>query len=200
MHVERTLDPAVLRWVGADVSGAGLGDDGDRHWRDEPEFAGVADVLEGVAVSGGTILVRVSAGEHWRRVAPVVDAGLRARVAELAVGRTNWLGESVGAPSVVAYDLAAVQQVVDRAAGAVAASHGGELVVTSGNEGVVSISLRGACDGCGDAPATIFGLIEPAVRSAFPELHSVVVASAGPPEAPVAVTLSRARNSGTACH
>lgn len=85
-HVERTADPAVMRWRCTAPSLAALAEGARRP--DDPEWAGFGDAL--VEVRAGTIEVRLLAAERWAELAQpmhtaMLDA-LRHRAAWLFTG------------------------------------------------------------------------------------------------------------------
>lgn len=54
-------------------------------------------------------------------------------------------------------------------------SHGGDVIVHSFHEGIVSIRLKGACEGCSAQEITLrFGL-ERTLRRAIPEVKKVIL-------------------------
>ncbi|MFN8022762.1 MAG: hypothetical protein U0Q03_14640 [Acidimicrobiales bacterium] len=88
LHVERTDDPAVLRWV---VHHSGVAEAGDGACRPGAASALGAltvtgDVVE-VCVLDGHVLVRAASPERWSSLAPQVH---RAVATDLAAG-ADWL-------------------------------------------------------------------------------------------------------------
>ena len=81
----------------------------------------------------------------------------------------------VSATTTGAVSVAAVQRVIDAAAGAVTGAHGGGIHVLSVAEGTVRVQLSGACHGCRLTEDTMRRVVEPAVRRSFPGLEVVVV-------------------------
>lgn len=101
-HVERTADPAVLRWRCSAPSLAAL-PDGPRR-PDDPEWAGFGDAL--VEVRAGTVEVRLPAAEQWAQLAQPMHTAMLDALRR----RAAWLfeGEMVPGemPSVVGCDVA----------------------------------------------------------------------------------------------
>lgn len=90
LHVERTADPAVLRWVVHDQAIADAGD-GPRAVVGDGALAALITggaSLE-VSVRRGDVLVRASDPAAWPRLAPAVHAAIATDVAAGAPWRTT---------------------------------------------------------------------------------------------------------------
>jgi Fe-S cluster biogenesis protein NfuA len=182
MHVERTDDPDVMRWV-VHHPALRLAPPGVRPIADDSRFGPLVDggsVVE-VAMSEGDVLVRAADHDQWRDLAPLVQEALAEALDELdrlAPGgpTSHWLLAAEPArtgsrsPS-----MADVQRIVDRAAGAVLGAHGGSMTVVAVEAPVVRLRAGGACHGCAYSNETLLGRIEPAILSAFPTLVEVVL-------------------------
>lgn len=90
LHVERTADPAVLRWVVHDPAIAAAGD-GPRAVVGDGALAALnADgAALDVSVRRGDVLVRVADPAAWPRLAPAVHAAIAADLATGAPWRTT---------------------------------------------------------------------------------------------------------------
>ncbi|MFI0527669.1 MAG: hypothetical protein ACH37H_16295, partial [Ilumatobacteraceae bacterium] len=124
VHVERTDDPAVLRWVCSSPSLHAVAQ-GQRHppWSRVAALASVAEV----AVVAGALVVRLHDGADWAaEVAAVNDA-----IVDSLRDRAQWLFDPVDVlPAIVGgATTGAVQRVVDSAAGAITGAHGGSITV-----------------------------------------------------------------------
>ena len=53
-------------------------------------------------------------------------------------------------------------------------SDGGEILLRGFRDGVVEVSLRGACEGCPSSGVTLRMGVEARLREEIPEVHSVV--------------------------
>ena len=169
VHVERTDDPAVLRWLCASPSLAAV-PNGLRSppWQQLPGLSQVADLV----VAGDGILVRLHDAADWPRVVGCAHDSIVAALEK----RSDWLfepGEPV-APRATVVTVAEVQRVVDRAAGAIAGAHGGGITVTAIVDDTVRLRLSGACHGCRFTDDTVTRVVAPAVRRVFPQLGLVV--------------------------
>jgi Fe-S cluster biogenesis protein NfuA len=164
LHVERTADAGVLRWV---CHGVDPGPVGPR--RPEPGSAVarlVADgTVTGMWVEGGHVHVRFGRGTAGTDDVGRVDQAVRAALGD----RAAWL-VAPGTPS-----LADLQALVDRGAGALAADHGGRLEVVAVDGRRVVLQAHGACHGCHLSPATVALHVAPAVRERMPGAEVVLV-------------------------
>ena len=172
VHVERTDDPAVLRWVCSEPSLASVAPGRRR----APSDGALGRVTE-ISVADGAVTARLDDAAAWSAIAPDVNAAM----IEALRHRAGWLFDSPALGDVIpsqsalsAPTVAALQRVVDASAGAVAGSHGGGVVVRSVEGGTVTVELTGACHGCRLSHDTMRRLVEPAVHRAFPELLIVV--------------------------
>lgn len=90
LHVERTPDPAVLRWVVHDQAIADAGDGPRAVGGDGALAALIADgAALDVSVRRGDVLVRTSDPAAWPRLAPTVHAAISADIATGAPWRTT---------------------------------------------------------------------------------------------------------------
>lgn len=178
IHVERTTDPAVLRWIPhhrlLDDSPSGS----RRIPPDTPlgHLAGEGSVAD-VTVRGGAVLIRVATPHEWPQLAPRVQAALLDELDALdgsPDGTARWLLEATD-PNGMPPSIAEVQRVVDTAAGSVMALHGGAMRVAAIDGDTVHLRTHGACNGCRQSDDTTIGLISPALREAYPAITSVVV-------------------------
>lgn len=152
-HVERTDDPAVMRWVCTSPS---IGGDGLR--------VAPSGVLAGLGLVAEAGALVVHGPADWA----AVDAEVRAALAE----RAEWLcaGGSPAGPS-----LAAVQRVVAEGVRALTEAHGGGIEVVAVVGDTVQVRLTGACHGCRFTDETLRRMAEPAVRRRYPGLTLSVV-------------------------
>ena len=177
VHVERTGDPALLRWV---CHQPGLGEPGVR-WPGPSDVTPLARLvhdgaLVGVRVLEGDLLVTASCASRWASLAPVVHDAILLELTELP----GWLTkppesfENLSDRQPVPPTIADVQAEVDQAAGVTAASHGGLIEVAEVSDEAVRIVMHGACSGCPGSSATMENLVRQAVNRRWP--HLVVTA------------------------
>lgn len=174
VHVERTDDPAVLRWVCTSPSLADV-PNGPRSlpWQQLPGLSQVAEMV----VADDGILVRLRDAGDWPRVVHCVHDSVVAALQQ----RADWLFDPIEpvAPwaSVVSLPVVTIEEVqrlVDVAAGAITGAHGGGIAVTGIDGETVRLRLSGACHGCRFTDDTVTRVVEPAVRRVFPKLGVVV--------------------------
>jgi NFU1 iron-sulfur cluster scaffold homolog, mitochondrial len=177
LHVERTGDPDVLRWVGH-----------------HPAMLNVAPGLRVPTTSDSTplaqlmrrgaiaeifanrtdLLIRKGVNEPWSTLAAVVREAILEEFAAFPL----WLripAIDSALCAAVEPDLVLVQAVVTEAAGAVAQSHGGSIEVVSIAPTAITVQMHGACSGCSGTDATLSGLVLSAVRNRWPQFDAVLV-------------------------
>ncbi len=155
VHVERTEDPSVLRWVTHDVTFVASAS------VDDPLGAMiVAGDIDDVRTLDGDVFIECRAGWTPQKTAAVHRALL-----------TELEGACEAVPT-----IDAVQRVIDAAVGALASEHGGriEVVDVDIDSGVVEVSLHGACHGCAGAESTLTDGAARAVHQRFGQLATVV--------------------------
>ncbi len=176
IHVERTADPAVLRWVvhhpRLDAAPTGR--------RLVPDRSALGELVANgsivsVSVRHGAVLVTGSDPAMWKALAPMVQAAVLRELDEIDRTTTHWLVEAIHPDPGPPASIAELQYVVDRAAGTVLAGHGGAMSVVAFDGNTVRLRSAGACTGCNQSNDTVVGLISPALRAEFPEVTSVVV-------------------------
>jgi Fe-S cluster biogenesis protein NfuA len=162
-HVERTIDPAVLRWMCTSPSLAAL-PDGPRQ-PEGPEWAAFTDAV--VEVVAGSVEIRLPDAAGWAQHAQPMHLAMLAALRQ----RADWLFDAAGdAAGSSGISVSAIQRIVDGAAGAITGAHGGEITVAGIDAGVVTLRLAGACHGCRFTDDTVQRLVEPAMRRAYPQL------------------------------
>jgi NFU1 iron-sulfur cluster scaffold homolog, mitochondrial len=177
MHVERTGNPLVMRWVCHDPR---LGEPGERRVSpDSPANCGLAALLVSeqivsVSIIAGDLLVHVADIDMWQSVAPLVNSAVAADLGSETI--PIWLTQPTATegsghqPSV-----AQAQHVVDHAAGAIASSHGGRIEVIGVVVDGISVMMHGACHGCSGANVTLTDVVQRAIQNQWPQLVRVSV-------------------------
>ena len=203
IHVERTGDPTVMRWVCHRVD---LGSPGIRcpSNTDESALAGLhhRNEIVGIRTIDGDLLVSAPDTSSWSSLAARVHDAI---VAELTrpTGPANLAPWLTAAPTTLSHamsdamatpTIAEVQAVVDQAAGAVAASHGGRIEVVAVNDTSVHVIMHGACHGCSGANTTLNELVRRAVTGRWPHLTAM---ADEPPARPTLVPVRFARRGAT---
>lgn len=174
MHVERTDDPAVLRWVCHDDALAAATPGPRDVPNDSPLGRLVAKgAISDVVIRRGDVLIRATRADSWAALAPRVRDALGAELDAKDGSLDHWLVVAVGTQ--VLPTVSDVQHVVDRAAGGITALHGGAMSVIAVEPGLVRLRATGACDGCSQSDDTTLAIIAPAVRAEYPELTEILV-------------------------
>jgi NFU1 iron-sulfur cluster scaffold homolog, mitochondrial len=192
LHVERTGDPDVLRWVGHHPEML--------HAAPGPRVPAQSDtsplaqlmhrgVVTEVFANQHDLLIRKGVNEQWNTLAPILREAIAQEISALPL----WLrilsidttpstttGTTRGATrnrasTTTTPDLVQVQAVVTEAAGAVAQSHGGSIEVVSMAATSITVQMHGACSGCSGTDATLSGLVLQAVRNRWPQFDAVLV-------------------------
>ncbi len=176
LHVERTTEPTVMRWVTHNDRLAASPPGYRRPPTTSPlgQLVGSGSVTTIVA-AGSNLDVAVADAASWREVAPMVRSALLDELDALEAGDEDWLVEPLDGIAGPLPSVATVQAVVDRAAGKLAASHGGTLTVVAVSPQEVTLRPGGACHGCSQSTDTVLGLVKPAVRAAFPAIATVAL-------------------------
>lgn len=116
----------------------------------------------------------------------LVDAIHRPAIELIAAGETE---HPLARTLLAMYDLAPVDDVVlvEEALDSVrpyVESHGGRVDLVSVEDGVVSVRMSGACDGCAGSAMTLRRGIEQALREHYPGFREVVADESGEPVGP----------------
>jgi len=175
-HVERTADPAVLRFVCHHPALTAAAPGRRATSTETPLHALVVEgSIDDIAVRDGDVFVRAADPAAWATLAPRVRAALLAELEHLDAGESadHWLLHADAASP--APSIAEIQEIVDTAAGAVIAAHGGTITVTSVDRATVVLRPEGACDGCHRSDDTLLGAIAPAIRSAHPDIVEIAL-------------------------
>ncbi len=201
IHVERTADPAVMRWV---LNHPGLRS-AERGERQAPPSSPLGRLKRNSAIvevelRNGDAFIRASDSRAWPTIADEVRTAIIGELDDLDDGTATWLLEPTDRTE-GALSIEDAQRVVDRAAGAAMRAHGGAMVVTAVGRSALHLRAEGACHGCSRSDETLLALIRPAIRAADPNVVDVIVGDActspssdGPaPSSPVRMMLARRR-------
>ncbi len=177
VHTERTPNPASVRWVLnrpvlENPSRVGL----ERGTPAEvsPLAARLFSLsgVSGVLLGEESIVVNKADDADWREVGREVTQAIRDWVAsgEPALGEA-WVPPPEAAGDEV---LARIRSVLEEEIAPFIESDGGEILLRGFRDGVVEVSLRGACEGCPSSGVTLRMGVEARLREEIPEVHSVV--------------------------
>lgn len=168
VHVERTSDPRVMRWVTHDPRLAATPD--GRRCPSLISALGrlhVGGVINSVTIVGSDLLVGIDDAQRWTEVVGAVHAAV---VDDLATGGAWWDEPVGGIDEPTRVD---VQRVIDDTAGDVMALHGGWIEVVAVVDRVVEVRMHGACHGCAGSADTLQRIAWSAIARAFPELVEI---------------------------
>lgn len=131
--------------------------------------------LTDVTVAADAVVTDLAPGRRWADDGPRVRTALHAALDDPA----GWL--SALAPALSDSDEAvrhSVRRLLDGSVGDFVRSHGGSIELVDVCDGVVSVRLAGACDGCPAARYTLRNRVEAELRRHHPRLNGVVEAPA----------------------
>lgn len=186
IETETTPNPAVLKFLpGREVMAAGT-----REFADEAEAAAspLAEALFSLGdVSGvfyGRDFVSVTAGEGtgWAALKPQVVAVL---LDHFVSGAPLFAGPDASFITVPAEDedygedpadadiVAQIRELIETRVRPAVANDGGDIVYRGFREGVVYLSMQGACSGCPSSAATLKQGIESLLKHYVPEVTEV---------------------------
>ncbi len=139
---------------------------------------GLADlVAEGTVVSvtaaPNAVVVELAAGRSWRTEGARVRTALQEALAQPA----DWRGEVEHSRDEIL--RVAADEVVAGEVGDYIRSHGGLVTVLGVRDGVLQLSMSGACSHCPASDLTLTGRIETAVRARCPWLRGVQAETGG---------------------
>jgi Fe-S cluster biogenesis protein NfuA len=171
VHVERTDDDAVLRWVCAHPALVAVGVARCRPPGTSPlgELL-VRGAITRITTESGDVLVRVPDARDWDVLAPLVHDAVVAELRDGARALVDHVSRSDPEPP----SMTAVQALVDRSVGALASAHGGRIEVRAVGPASVALGLHGGCSGC-PAEHTTRETVAAAIRQRFPQLRDVTV-------------------------
>lgn len=174
MHAERTPNPDSIKWVlGRPVMEGGATVHFDAP--PGPETSPLAERLfavegvVGVFLASNFVTVTKRTEIDWADLAePMADA-IRACV-DTPLGPAFELRPPVDDEALVAR----IRRVIDEEVRPAVAMDGGDVAFVGFREGVVEVTLEGACSGCPSSSATLEHGIEARLRALVPEVQGVV--------------------------
>lgn len=123
--------------------------------------------LTSVSVDSAAVRTRLAPARSWRTEGARVRTALQGA---LAVPQ-EWSPRHSSSPDDIL--RAAVHEVITGEVGDFVRSHGGEIALVEVRDGVVSVSMNGACAHCPASRLTLGDRFETALRSRFPALRAV---------------------------
>ncbi len=177
IHTERTPNPAAVKWV---LDRPILTSPGRVTF--EPGVSAEVSPLAyrlfavpgvaGVLLADEFLVVNREDQTEWRDVGQAVTQTIRDWV---ATGEPA-LGEGYEAPAATPDDeiLVRIRRILENEIAPYVQSDGGEISLEGFSNGVVEVSLRGACVGCPSSAVTLRMGVEARLREEIPEVQSVV--------------------------
>jgi NFU1 iron-sulfur cluster scaffold homolog, mitochondrial len=171
MHVERTDDPLVLRWVTHNFGLIGSAN-GERVVAPTSALASLVDEgsVHSVEVVNGDVLVTFAHPHAVSASASVVRGELMTALSS----RASWLFDGSATATSVPVTKESVEAIIDAAVGPLLAAHGGSIEVVAVDDACASVRMHGACRGCSGVDSTLHGLVRSALMRAHPGLVDVV--------------------------
>lgn len=187
IETERTPNPATLKFLpGQQVMAAGTREFVDEEVAEASPLAAalfsLGDVT-GVFFGHDFVSVTAASGTDWTGLRPEVAAVL---LDHFASGAPLFVGGDAGAIAVPAEDdevigddpgdadvVAQIRELIETRVRPAVANDGGDIVYRGFREGVVYLTMQGACSGCPSSAATLKQGIEGLLRHYVPEVTEV---------------------------
>ena len=177
IQTEETPNPTTLKFIpGREVMGTGTvefksAEESGRSPLAQRLFE--VDGVDGVFLGGDFIAVSKSEMKDWQVMKPAV---LGAIMEHFTAARPVMLEDAVDDNSAREEDSEVVKQIrelLDTRVRPAVAQDGGDIVYEGFEDGVVMLSMRGACAGCPSATATLKMGVENMLRHYIPEVREV---------------------------
>ena len=178
IQTEETPNPATLKFLpGREVAGSTTAD------FPEPESAGRSPLAErlfaiegitGVFLGADFVTVTKAGDKEWYLLKPAV---LGVIMEHFTAGRPVLLSEAAAPAANVSEEdsevVAQIKELLDTRVRPAVAQDGGDIVFQSFEDGVVFLTMQGACAGCPSSTATLKMGIENMLRHYIPEVLEV---------------------------
>ncbi len=178
IQTEQTPNPATLKFLpGRDVLGDGTADFRDAEAAKRSPLAErlfQVDGVEGVFLGGDFISVTKPEDKEWYLLKPAI---LGIIMEHFTAGRPVLLEEE-SAPAEEDHGedneiVSQIKELLDTRVRPAVAQDGGDIVFRGFEEGVVMLTMQGACQGCPSSTATLKMGIENMLRHYIPEVTEV---------------------------
>ena len=176
IQTEDTPNPATLKFIpGTDVMGQGTADFPDKESAKGSALARrlfQIDGISGVFLGSDFVTVTKTDDQEWFTLKPSILAGI---MEHYASGLPVIDAESEdGASDDDDDDLVKqIKHLLDTRVRPAVAMDGGDIVFHDFDDGIVTLSMRGACSGCPSSTATLKMGIENMLRHYIPEVREV---------------------------
>ncbi len=176
IQTEDTPNPATLKFIpGTDVMGQGTADFPDKESAKGSALARrlfQIDGISGVFLGSDFVTVTKTDDQEWFTLKPSILAGI---MEHYASGLPVIDAESEDGSSDDEDDdlVKQIKHLLDTRVRPAVAMDGGDIVFHDFDDGIVTLSMRGACSGCPSSTATLKMGIENMLRHYIPEVREV---------------------------
>ena len=176
IQTEDTPNPATLKFIpGTDVMGQGTADFPDKESAKGSALARrlfQIDGISGVFLGSDFVTVTKTDDQEWFTLKPSILAGIMEHYAS-GLPVIDAKSED-GASDDDDDDLVKqIKHLLDTRVRPAVAMDGGDIVFHDFDDGIVTLSMRGACSGCPSSTATLKMGIENMLRHYIPEVREV---------------------------
>ena len=184
IQTEETPNPAALKFIpGVDVMGTGNAEFNSAEEAKSAPLARRIFQIEGVqTVFLGADFVAVTKIDslEWFSLKPAILAGIMEHFASglPVIEKSNETASSADENDISADDndsetVKQIKHLIDTRVRPAVAMDGGDIIFSSYEDGVVTLQMRGACQGCPSSAATLKMGIENMLRHYIPEVKEV---------------------------
>ena len=178
IQTQDTPNPATLKFIpGVPVMSQGTAEFGDVDAAKPSPLAHRLFQIDGITnvfLGSDFVAVTKSASLEWFALKPAILAGIMEHYASGLPVMED--GATVEDPHQDAADSETVQQIkqlLDTRVRPAVAMDGGDIVFQGFDDGIVTLQMRGACQGCPSSTATLKMGIENMLRHYIPEVREV---------------------------
>ena len=130
--------------------------------------------VSGVFLGGDFVAVTKQESRDWFALKPSILAGIMEHYASgMPVVETRAAADDEGDDEDDNEVVRQIKQLLDTRVRPAVAMDGGDIVFQGFDEGIVTLQMRGACQGCPSSTATLKMGIENMLRHYIPEVHEV---------------------------
>ncbi|MGC6529537.1 MAG: NifU family protein [Candidatus Puniceispirillaceae bacterium] len=177
IQTEDTPNPATLKFIpGTDVMGTGTADFPDKESAGSSPLARRLFQIDGIdAVFLGTDFVTVtkSDDQEWFTLKPSILAGIMEHFASGLPVIEKGTSDEASSDEEDDELVKQIKHLLDTRVRPAVAMDGGDIVFHDFADGIVTLSMQGACSGCPSSTATLKMGIENMLRHYIPEVKEV---------------------------
>ena len=178
IQTQDTPNPATLKFIpGVPVMSQGTADFGDMNATKPSPLARRIFQIDGVTnvfLGADFVAVTKAASFDWFALKPAILAGIMEHYASgLPVVEDDATVEDPHQASADSETVQQIKQLLDTRVRPAVAMDGGDIVFQGFDDGIVTLQMRGACQGCPSSTATLKMGIENMLRHYIPEVREV---------------------------